>query len=58
MMRMSYDVQNRMVRMQSVDGTERYGYNHTPRLPEFWCNNARTIQRHSPLSSGSSALTP
>jgi len=28
MMRMSYDVQNRMVRMQSVDGTERYGYNH------------------------------
>jgi RHS repeat-associated protein len=27
-MRMSYDAQNRMVRMQSVDGTERYGYDH------------------------------
>ena len=25
---MVYDTQNRMVRMQSVDGTERYGYNH------------------------------
>jgi RHS repeat-associated protein len=28
LMRMSYDVQNRMVRMDSVDGTERYGYDH------------------------------
>ena len=49
MMRMSYDVQNRMVRMQSGDGTERYGYNHTPRLPEF-CATTPNDPEHSPLS--------
>ena len=28
MMRMSYDAQNRLVRVDTLDGTERYGYDH------------------------------